>query len=196
VKRLFSKPQKRKIFLQTYGDSLTEGYPYSPAKSWASLLATQLGTGIVISGANGRLIQEMLLEKEEHLEGQDTAYVTLLGGTNDIYLGHDPDDVFLQLKELHHWVEIQGKQPIICLPPPSLDDLIEVELIAYREELRDWSIRSGKPFIDFDYLFRNEKGEILTKLYHDPCHPNEEGYQKMAKQAGIFFKPLFDKWKK
>ena len=193
---MFSKPQKRKIFLQTYGDSLTEGYPYSPAKSWASLLATQLGTGIVISGANGRLIQEMLLEKEAYLQGQDSAYVTLLGGTNDIYLNHDPDDVFLQLKELHQWVEMQGKRPIICLPPPSLDDPIEARLIVYREELRDWAISSSKPFIDFDYLLKKEKGEILSKLYHDSCHPSEEGYQKMAKQAEIFFRPLFEKWKK
>lgn len=186
----------RKIFLQTYGDSLTEGYPFSPLKSWPSLLATQLGTGIVISGKNGRLLTEMFQEKEACLDGQDTAYVTLLGGTNDIYLGHDPEDLFVQMKELHRWIELQNKQPIICLPPPSLDDPIELKLIIYREELREWAIGNSKPFIDFDYLFRNEEGKIITKLYHDPCHPNEEGYQKMAKQAEIFFTPLFLKWEK
>lgn len=184
----------KKIFLQTYGDSLTEGFPYSQMKSWPMLLSKELGTLIIISGENGRTLLEMEREKERNLGGFSPSYVTIMGGTNDFYMGLDSEFVFMNMVNLAEWVKGQGGQPVICLPPPSLDREIENKLVQYREELREWALKKGELILDFDFLFRDEEGEIEENLLADECHPTEEGYRKMADQAAIFFAPLFEFW--
>lgn len=183
-----------KVFLQTYGDSLTEGFPYSPMKSWPMLLSKELGTLIIISGENGRTLLEMEREKERHLGGFCPSYVTIMGGTNDFYMGMDSEFVFMNMVNLAEWVKEHGSQPIICLPPPSLDRRIEEKLSQYREDLREWILKKGGLILDFDFLFRGVEGEIQENLLADECHPTEEGYRKMADQARVFFTPLFKTW--
>jgi Lysophospholipase L1 and related esterases len=183
-----------KVFLQAYGDSLTIGFPFSPLRSWPTLLSTELGTVVISSGENGRLLLEMVEERERHLGGFQASYVTLLGGTNDIYSGFGAEFSLTKMKELAAYVEFQGSTPVICLPPPSLEREIEAELAKYREALREWTNREDKKLLDFDSIFRNESGEILEVLFTDDCHPNTEGYQKMADQATEFFEPLFEGW--
>lgn len=181
-------------FLQAYGDSLTAGYPYSSLYSWPTFLSNQLGTAIISSGQNGRLLLEMVGEKEKNLIGFSPKYVTVLGGTNDFYMGMDAESVFLNLKELVEWIEQNRMIPIVCLPPPSTDREIEAELEVYREKIRRWALKTERLLLDFDFLFRDEKGEIKETLLADSCHPNEVGYRKMGEQATLFFRPLFKQW--
>lgn len=183
-----------KVFLQTYGDSLTEGFPYSPMKSWPMLLSKELGTLIIISGENGRTLLEMEREKGRHLGGFSPSYVTIMGGTNDFYMGLEFEFVFMNMVHLAEWVKERGSQPVICLPPPSLDREIEEKLSQYREEIRHWILKKSGLILDFDFLFRTSEGEIKGNLLADECHPTEEGYRKMANQAAFFFKPLFEIW--
>ena len=186
--------QKKRIFLQTYGDSLTEGYPYSPLKSWPTFVGHYFGVPVVCSAENGRTMLEMVRDKERDLSGFHPAYVTLMGGTNDFYNNMELEFVFMHMVELAEWVEKHGSTPVICLPPPSLDLEIEVVLEKYREDLREWAMKKKKMLLDFDFLFRDESGNMLEKFFADSCHPNEEGYQKMGQQGIIFFQPLFEKW--
>lgn len=184
-----------RIFLQAYGDSLTAGYPYSAVYSWPTFLSDQLGTAIVSSGQNGRLLLEMLREKEKHLIGLSPKYVTILGGTNDFYMGMDGDDVFFILKTLIEWIKENEMIPIVCLPPPSMDLEVEIEMERYREEIRQWALKTGGFLLDFDFLFRKKDGQIDETLLADSCHPNQVGYRKMGEQATKFFQPLFEQWR-
>lgn len=186
----------KKYFLQTYGDSLTVGYPSNPAKSWPSLLATRLGTGVIGSGENGRLVTQMDQEKEHHLGEFSVAYVALLGGTNDLYLGGEVELMLLSMKSLVFYIEMRRSIPVVCLPPPSLEPSVERNLEFYRHELREMAIRDEVLLLDFDFMFRDHKGGIISKYFVDSVHLTEAGYELMGKQAEVFFKPLYESWKK
>jgi lysophospholipase L1-like esterase len=84
------------------GDSITEGWHYP----------------MVNLGVHGNTTQQMLDRFDSLIPGHGYGTVVILGGTNDILLGVDPNVTISNLRELGERTIQQHAEPILCEIPP------------------------------------------------------------------------------
>ncbi len=89
------KGDKRVAFL---GDSITQGWAY-PAANF---------------GIFGNTTQQMLDRDAAVLAGHDYAKVIILGGTNDVLLGIEPEMTVSNLEKIALSVQQSGAEPVLC----------------------------------------------------------------------------------
>ncbi|SDG98623.1 SGNH/GDSL hydrolase family protein [Desulfosporosinus hippei] len=173
------------------GDSITEGYPYTPQESWVTYLAQELQCEVINKGINGNLTQEMNARFEGDVLSNNPTYVIILGGTNDAYVKYPLENVTPHFSAMVKMSREHGIIPILGLPTPSLVADDEVFLRQYRGWLTDCAKINSLPLIDFytPYSKRLEAGEE-AKLFVDEVHPSLDGYRFMAEIAIHSLKPL------
>jgi lysophospholipase L1-like esterase len=84
------------------GDSITEGWSY-PTVNY---------------GVHGNTTAQMLARFDRLIPGHGYHTVVLLGGTNDVLLGIDPDVTIQNLEKLAEETMEQHAEPILCEIPP------------------------------------------------------------------------------
>ena len=98
------KGDKRVAFL---GDSITQGWAY-PAANF---------------GIFGNTTQQMLDRDAAVLAGHGYAKVIILGGTNDVLLGIEPEMTVSNLEKIALSVQQSGAEPVLCEIPPIFHSL-------------------------------------------------------------------------
>ncbi len=98
------KGDKRVAFL---GDSITQGWAY-PAANF---------------GIFGNTTQQMLERDAAVLAGHGYAKVVILGGTNDVLLGIEPEMTVSNLEKIALAVQRSGAEPVLCEIPPIFHSL-------------------------------------------------------------------------
>jgi lysophospholipase L1-like esterase len=98
------KGDKRVAFL---GDSITQGWAY-PAANF---------------GIFGNTTQRMLERDAAVLAGHGYAKVIILGGTNDVLLGIEPETTVSNLEKIALAVQRSGAEPVLCEIPPIFRSL-------------------------------------------------------------------------
>jgi lysophospholipase L1-like esterase len=98
------KGDKRVAFL---GDSITQGWAY-PAANF---------------GIFGNTTQQMLERDAAVLAGHGYAKVIILGGTNDVLLGIEPEMTVSNLEKIALAVQRSGAEPVLCEIPPIFHSL-------------------------------------------------------------------------
>lgn len=173
------------------GDSLTYGYPFSPRYSWVSLAADQTGCAIVNKGICGETTGEMLLRFEQDVAALRPACVIILGGTNDAFVGIVSEEVRENVAAMIKLARLIGSKPVVGLPPPVNDREEEFLLQDYRKEIRALALAEDVALLDFyQAMVDLFTGGLRRGLHNDGVHPNEAGYEIMARVAGVALKEL------
>jgi lysophospholipase L1-like esterase len=114
--RLF-KGDKRVAFL---GDSITQGWGY-PAANF---------------GIFGNTTQQMLARDAAVLGGHAYTKVIILGGTNDVLLGIEPETTVSNLEKIALAVERSGAEPVLSEIPPIFHRLKVDDTKDYSDDVR------------------------------------------------------------
>lgn len=178
--------QKNKVIV-ALGDSITYGYPYTPMVSWAEELKNVTGCKVINSGVPGDTFADMLLRLEDDVFLYKPDIVTVMGGTNDVYVGYSQLQMQMNFKEVSDKIKEKKANVVIGLPLP-VDDSSEGSLQKWRQWLLEYAENQHIPVIDFYSDFVDEQGKIKEELLVDGCHPNKEGYRVMGMRVITFFK--------
>jgi lysophospholipase L1-like esterase len=114
--RLF-KGDKHVAFL---GDSITQGWAY-PAANF---------------GIFGNTTQQMLARDAAVLGGHSYTKVIILGGTNDVLLGIEPETTVSNLEKIALAVERSGAEPVLSEIPPIFHSLKVDDAKDYSDDVR------------------------------------------------------------
>lgn len=174
------------------GDSITEGYPYSPQESWVEYTARNLDIQILNKGVCGDLTLNMCERFQREVVVYNPTHVIILGGTNDAIAGYLLAEVSTNFIAMVDMSRQQGIIPILGLPIPSLVQEEENILGEYRNWLKDYASRENVSIIDFYSLFAAAVKEgQASKLFEGDFHPGVKGYKLMGEIATLSLDEIF-----
>jgi lysophospholipase L1-like esterase len=140
------KGDKRVAFL---GDSITQGWAY-PAANF---------------GIFGNTTLQMLEREAAVLADHHYAKVIILGGTNDVLLGIEPETTVSNLEKIALAVERSGAEPVLCEIPPIFHSLKPDDTKDYSKDVRGLNGQIAR-------LAADHRWRLVD--YYDPLryHPN------------------------
>ena len=162
------------------GDSITWGFPYGPGCSWVNIASVVLGVSMINRGINGETAGDLLDRFEKNVISEIPAEVFVMAGTNDAAIGISPDVFINNVTAMITMSRDNRIIPILGLPVPSLDRLLENQMEKYRCRLRQLSKVTGIQTVDFSSVMIDTDGIVKLKNYMDDVHPSKEGYKAMA----------------
>jgi lysophospholipase L1-like esterase len=130
------------------GDSITQGWHYP-----------RVNLGIF-----GNTTAQMLQRLPRSIVGKRYKQVVILGGTNDILLGIDPNVTILNLEGLGNLILASGAEPVLCEIPPIFHSFNHSDKKDYSAEVRALNERISR-------LAATRKWKLVD--YYDPMlgHP-------------------------
>ncbi len=167
------------------GDSITYGFPYTPAQSWVHITGRKLGISFINQGINGDTTTGMLRRFTRDVIKLSPSHVIIMGGTNDAFAKVDESIVLNNIRQMTEQAIYGGVVPLIGLPVPCIYREDEYILGVYREDMRDYARANSITVIDFHAGFIKS----LPMLYDDAVHPNTAGYTIMADICIATFTP-------
>ncbi|MDD2553529.1 MAG: GDSL-type esterase/lipase family protein [Desulfotomaculaceae bacterium] len=174
------------------GDSITYGFPFGPEASWVELSAKALGLNMINMGANGDTTRAMRRRFKRDVTGLDPAYVIIMGGGNDAFMGYPLEKFEENVETMVAEAQDNGICPVIGLPAPVylgsfVTDEVGIagcELDSYREWAEEFAADEELPVLDFFRpLLDPETGTAVSAYYCDDVHPSIKGYQVLAKAS-------------
>jgi len=177
------------------GDSITYGFPYGPEVSWVGRSAKSLRVKMINKGVNGDTTRQMLRRFARDVSSLSPAYVIIMGGTNDAFIGATPENIQNNVIDMAAKALDDGICPVIGLPAPVnlynpdgfLPDFVGIaafELDSYRELIKDFANEELLPVLDFyTPLLDPETGRANPDYFVDEGHPNETGYEVLTGAA-------------
>lgn len=167
--------------LAALGDSITYGYPYTPQESWVEILKRETGWHVINAGVSGDTFNDMILRLEKEVLIHRPQIVTLMGGTNDVYVGMSQPQIKQSFLAIVERLQKEKIQIWIGLPLP-VDDPTERCLMSWRSWLKIFCREQGLVLVDFYQDFINNDGKIREDLLLDGCHPRIKGYEVMGRR--------------
>lgn len=197
-----------------FGDSLTAGYQ-SPTMACPQLVETPYGrflqdrlrerAKVVVSGLCGETTGDMVARFRQDVEPCRPAWVVILGGTNDLGLNTEPDEIMDNLARMFSQALNRGIRPVaVTVPsirvggegdiaaPTSSDAALMSEArrwlddhIARRRTLNRLIMGhcAGKGIACVD-LFADtvepDTGQLAARYSNDGLHLTTEGYERLA----------------
>lgn len=171
------------------GDSITYGFPYGPQASWVHLAAQALSLEMVNAGVNGDTTAQMRARFASAVLREMPAYVIIMGGTNDAWVGTALPEVQENVRAMTAEALVHGICPVIGLPAPVNlsalgnfpgEDIREFtgDLDVFRNWMRAFARECALPVIDFySALLNPATGQADPSYFVDEGHPNEKGYR-------------------
>ncbi|WXJ87657.1 Acetylxylan esterase [Moorella humiferrea] len=190
-----------KIDIVGMGDSLTWGYPFGPEASWLELAARETGLVAKNQGISGETTGEMLARFADDVIRLKPRVVTIMGGTNDAWVGYTAAEVEENVKAMVASALQAGIKPVLCLPPPlcrtgsdiplSFLEKMAALLAEYRNVFRRLAAIEGLKLIDFfNPLLDPATGWGRKEYFVDDAHPSKAGYRVMAAAVLPFFREI------
>ncbi|MEW6455506.1 MAG: GDSL-type esterase/lipase family protein [Acidobacteriota bacterium] len=176
-----------------FGDSITYGTfgdGFFPEKGYIprlqNFLLQNLGSSTVLNrGIPGEDTIHGLSRIDAVLNKDRSGYFLLLEGTNDVTLGYSIDNITFNLKEILKKCLNLGTRPLIAsIIPKAFDyEYQNFLVIQLKEKIKKLSDELSIPFVDQFTAFYSYPDEYggWRSLYSDRSHPNEKGYELMAK---------------
>jgi len=162
-----------------FGDSLVEGVGSSKGGGFVKMLSTDLRSPIQNLGKSGDTTAMALARVEEVALMKPAVTIVLLGG-NDYLRGIPEAETRANLAKVIEALHASGSAVVLVG--------IEMNLVGTRhralfEGLRQEYKTAYVPDV-LDGIYGNQT------LMADSLHPNDAGYQLMAKRVGLVLKPL------
>ncbi|MCM8776369.1 MAG: arylesterase [Candidatus Omnitrophica bacterium] len=157
-----------------FGDSITFGLGAAlPDQSYPSVLETIIQRQVVNGGVPGEQTSEGLERLREWLNRDQPALVILCEGGNDMLRHVDERIIVDQLRKMIHMAKSRGADVVLIgVPHPGL---LLRDASFYSKLAREEDVPYAK--------------QILSRILSDPLlrsdqiHPNEKGYQMLAKSV-------------
>lgn len=192
--------ERKSVAVLGFGDSLTAGTPgYDPTTGYGNQQSQygywlvkkareerQLALKFDNEGVPGELSRHMLSRLHSILSRHDYAIVVILGGSNDLGWGDEPDRVFGYLKNLWQYALDKGSHVIACTIPPvgmSYPPLQEAQL-RLNEMITEGSRgQDSEHVVDLFAALSNERGLLRVEFDSgDGLHMTEYGYRQMGER--------------
>ncbi|BAF60393.1 predicted phosphatase [Pelotomaculum thermopropionicum SI] len=177
------------------GDSITYGYPYGPDTSWVRACSEKLDMKLINKGVNGDTTRQMKRRFERDVISFEPAYVIIMGGTNDVWVGTWQEKIRENVEEMVTRAFEEGICLVVGLPVPM--DLSNYEgflpgdmscavceLDTFRNWLEEFAESNLLPVMDFyTPLLDPATGKANPAYFEDDSHPNVNGYRALAGAA-------------
>ena len=166
--------QKEITKIVAFGDSITYGYGAKPDHSYPSILQKLSGIDVVNAGRNGETTAEGLKRLPVILKRHKPDLLILCEGGNDFLQGVDEVQIKENLRTMIQEAKGEGVEVVLIAVPRltlfGLDDAPLYEELAEEENV---------------LLIDDLLEEILStpSLKSDRIHPNEKGYERLAKEV-------------
>lgn len=192
--------EKELVFV-AFGDSLTVGYqsqalgdelprpaPYTEFLRKRIEGMADLDTAgaprvkFLNRGVVGELTEDMLDRFDRDVVKVEPDFAIILGGSNDLGWGVEPQLVAANLVEIYREAVRHGIQPIACTVPSILgfDDGIPPRLVLNRL-IKKYSAEHGQLCVDlFTATCDSTTGRLREECSNDGLHMNTRGYETMA----------------
>lgn len=190
------------------GDSISDGFYDAEGLGWVGRLEKMLhadqpmGWGFQNFSLSGDRTPDVLHRLAGFLTRENTDYLFLAVGTNDIFRYVSPDAPISMDIHLRHryWESIfrlakpfVSKIFVFGLIPVNEDEngnhtdglnvpiySFNKDIVEYNRAIKKWAEQAGAVYIDFYDRFMQAGGH---KLLQDDSHPNTEGHRLMAEWA-------------
>ena len=177
------------------GDSLTYGYDVRPSEGWTAIVAAAGSFTVDNEGQCGDTTRGMLARlRYLDLDQYDAFFV--MGGSNDVLLGYNLEDICQQMQKLIAAFKGKGRPIYVGIPPltkpesafygwqaaDAVEDNNE-KLRQYRIWLLAYAAKTGCIPVDFYQALQTAEEKTGEKLYADGVHPNARGYAVLAQTA-------------
>lgn len=172
-----------KVKVVGMGDSITFGFPYSPSHSWFNIVSKRLKITGVNQGICGDTTAGMINRFHQDVLQFNPQYVTIMGGTNDLYMGVPIEDIINNILAMVRLAIEHEIVPIVGIPIPCNELEASYGLEQLHKELKQVSIIQQIDYIDFYEALVGKNGSIRLGLDSDGVHPNLKGYIEMADVA-------------
>ncbi|HET6464695.1 MAG TPA: GDSL-type esterase/lipase family protein [Nitrospiria bacterium] len=181
----------RPLRIMTFGDSLTVGYQSPTAENpngrttpYGRFLQERLGGSaeVLVRGVNGELTGEMAMRLGTDVLPLRPDYVVILGGTNDLGWGAQPQEVMRNLVTIYERVRGSGARPVAVTLPSILgfDEAIPPRQTLNRLIL-EYSRDKPQPAVDLFTATAEPETLRLAEAYsNDGLHLTTEGYRLLA----------------
>ena len=181
------------------GDSLTEGADIPVGHRWPSLVANRLAIDVVNRGIGGDTTAGMLSRFFAQVVDAGPTWVFIMGGTNDLWWGWDPQIVLGNLFSMVFQARHHGIAVVLASPPPihvaaarngefspphgGYDRFVE-----RMDRLVDALVRhageSDVALVDLHRPFLSAAGGVQDDLFlSDGLHPNAAGHRAIARET-------------
>lgn len=170
-----------------FGDSITRGYDVKPGLGWVELCNAAIEDHHIDNkGIDGLSVQGLINTLEYwgvDKSFDDSRYICIMCGTNDILQGRNSDYVVSKLLKAYELASEKGHL-IIGLEPQidgDMDGLNRV-VVDVNRRITLYAKEHEINVIDF-YSVLNEADAIGQIVFAGEVHPNERGYRLMAYKA-------------
>jgi lysophospholipase L1-like esterase len=192
--------EKALVFV-AFGDSLTVGYqspklgdelprptPYTEFLEERIEKIPGFGTAgapkveFLNRGVVGELTEDMLDRFDRDVVRVEPDFVIILGGSNDLGWGVEPQPVAGNLVEMYREAIRHGIRPIACTVPSILgfDEGIPPRLVL-NQLIKKYSAEHGQVCVDlFTATCDSTTGRLREECSSDGLHMNTRGYETMA----------------
>ena len=156
----------------TFGDSLTFGYGVARDKSYPSVLVDLLHVTVINEGISGELSAQGLARLSSVLERHKPDILVLCHGSNDILRKQDITQTKANLNQMVKMAKDKGIYVLLVGVPTF--DILSFNVPSFYYEVA----KENRIEIEDKSLKKVLEGENLKS---DQVHPNEQGYDLMAK---------------
>lgn len=156
----------------TFGDSLTFGYGVARDKSYPSVLVDLLHVTVINEGISGELSAQGLARLSSALERHKPDILVLCHGANDILRKQDLTQTKANLNQMVKMAKDKGIYVLLVGVPTF--DILSFNVPSFYYEVA----KENRIEIEDKSLKKVLEGENLKS---DQVHPNEQGYDLMAK---------------
>ena len=203
----------RSSLIICFGDSLTAGFqsptrenPEGRSTPYGAWLEESLGPAVQvhITGICGELTGEMVLRFKHDVLDHRPAYVTLLGGTNDLGWNAQPREIMRNLVKMYELTSAAGAIPIpVTVPSIRAEEgqtstegqgWIADHLTRRRilnGLIRDYAASKPIAYVDLFHATADPETHQLAAMYfNDGVHLTTAGYRKLAEEVATVLKPM------
>ena len=178
-------------FISSPAEALTSypEYLQSLAEEYLRSRKSRITVRVLNRGINGDLTSGMFERFSRDVVVEKPDYVIILGGSNDIGWGLDPETIAHNLTSMYDAALAKCIGAVTCSVPSILgfDELIPPRLELNRL-VRAEAERRRLPFMDLFMETAHPQSKRLSEIYSaDGLHLNQKGYQRAGKY-------IFDKW--
>jgi len=172
-----------------FGDSNTYGFdPRSFLGSryeapWPLLLGKKTGWNVINYGENGRTIP-----KNSVIFPQETNYLIIMLGTNDLLQSNTPDDIVSKMRKFLSAISLSRDKIILIAPPPMCPGKW-VPNQAFTNDSMKLTIAYRKLSKDLNVCFA-DAGEWGIALAYDGVHFTQEGHRVFSERLSSFIDHL------
>ncbi|KJU84209.1 hydrolase GDSL, partial [Candidatus Magnetobacterium bavaricum] len=177
----------KKLLVVAFGDSLTVGYqsptyerPWYEETPYAEFLSEKLSDRVnfITSGISGELTEEMLRRFPRDVIAVKPDYVVILGGSNDLGWGMQPDMVMQNLHAMYTMAQKAGILPIaVTVPSIQGYDVMIKPRVVLNDMIQETARGIGIPCVDmFKKSAEPDTLRLAQQYSNDGLHLTTEGY--------------------